>query len=82
MFPTFPIQKPLKVHKSMKQPQTSISPVAKPDGTWAESNMEKADLFANHFSVMFKSNPTDNNYDIGLEVNEYLDSPNHLAMSP
>lgn len=69
-----------KVTKKMKQPQTPIPPISKPDGTWAKTNQEKADIFANHFSNVFKPNPVDNNFDIGPTVEEFLDSPTQLTM--
>jgi hypothetical protein len=69
-----------KVTKSIKQPLTPIPPISKPDGSWAKSNIDKANIFAEYFSDAFKPNPVDANFDISPEVEEFLDSPNQLSL--
>jgi hypothetical protein len=59
------IWKPLK---SRKNPQTPLPPIRKnstPPGPWAKSDLEKAQLFANHLGEVFT--PYDNNQDPEVE---------------
>lgn len=56
-----------------------VPPIRKNDGNWAKTNMEKASIFSNYFSEVFKPllpNPPNDESDIF----EYLDSPNQLSL--
>lgn len=67
-----------KVTKSIKQPKTPIPPLLKQDGSWAKSDQEKANTFAEYFQNVFKPNPGD------LAENQliinFLDTPNQLTL--
>ena len=47
-----------KATKTIKPPVESEKPLRKPCGAWARNADEKAILFANHLSDVFKPNPT------------------------
>jgi len=42
--------------KSLKRSQTRHSPIKKKDGSWARSQDERAETFAEHLSKVFKPN--------------------------
>ena len=42
-----------KATKSLKQPTKPIPPLRRPNNTWARSDKEKADTFAQHFENVF-----------------------------
>jgi hypothetical protein len=68
-----------KVTKNMKQPKQHIPPILRLDGTWAKSDLEKSEAFAEYFAGVFKPNsPNVNPSD--LEILEYLDTPNQLEL--
>src|SRR5436190_1777997 len=69
-----------KVTKSIKQPQTPIPPIQRPDGSWAKNNRDKAEVFASYFTKAFKPNPPDNHFDNSELIQEYIDSPNQLCL--
>ena len=65
-----------KTSRKLARPPRIISPIRCPQGGWARSPIEKANLFANYLSNIFKpysSNTTP-------EITEYLHSP--FQMSP
>ena len=43
-----------KATKRLKQPQTSIPPLRTKEGEWAKSDMQKANVLAEHFGNVFK----------------------------
>ena len=43
-----------KATKRLKQPQTSIPPLRTKQGEWANSDMQKANVLAEHFGNVFK----------------------------
>lgn len=48
-----------KATKNMKRPITQIPPIRKLDGSWARSNEQKANTFAEHLVEIFKPNSED-----------------------
>lgn len=46
-----------KATKKLKQPQQAAPPISKQDGTWARTDQEKADTFAEHLTRVFTPNP-------------------------
>ena len=61
--------------KKLKRPTTPIAPLRREDGTWARSNSEKAQIYAEHLVRTFT--PLNNQED--EEINSYLDSPCQLS---
>ena len=62
-----------KATRKTKRPNKQIPTIRKQDGTWAKSNGEKADAFANHLAEIFK--PNDSQSD-GLDVEEIIGREN------
>jgi hypothetical protein len=64
--------------KRLKQPQTSIPPIRKANGSWAKSDDEKAMAFTNHLQQVFTPhhipNPTD------AEISAFLDVPCQMSL--
>lgn len=60
-----------KATKSFKPPIDGDSPLRLPNGNWARSDQEKAELFAKHLSSVFEPNPSTNDFRIPLldEIN-------------
>jgi len=56
--------------------QTAIPPLRKPDLSWARSNMEKTNHFAQHLAKVFAPHPKNNSND---EMEAYLDIPCQLS---
>lgn len=67
-----------KVANSLNKPKTSIPPILKPDGSWAKTNEEKSEVFANFFHNVFQCNPGNNATD--NDVLDYLKSPNQMSL--
>lgn len=65
-----------KATKRIKQPIVSIPPIARSDGTWAKSNVEKAEAFAQYFTEVFQPNEQLN--DTEEELLEFIESPLQL----
>lgn len=59
-----------KITKTIKRPITQIPPIKKKDGTWARSNKQKAETFADHLTKIFK--PNDTHTDISVDKNMNL----------
>lgn len=68
-----------KVTKKLKRPKQHIPPIRKPDNTWAKSDEEKAETFAEHLSNIFKPNPPQTNID-EENMQSYLNSPLQLSL--
>lgn len=68
-----------RVTKNMKQPKQYIPPILRLDGTWAKSDLEKSEAFAEYFSSVFQPNSSNIIHD-DLEILEYLDTPNQLEL--
>ena len=70
------IWKPIKKNKN--RPQTSFPPIRKyttPPGSWAKSDNEKADLFADHLLGVFSPHNTD----LDQDVERDLETPVQLS---
>jgi hypothetical protein len=65
-----------KATKRLKRPKIQMSPILKSDGSWAKSNAEKSEAFAQYFSDVFKPNVAVVNND--GDIREFLDSPLQL----
>lgn len=57
-------------------------PLRRPDQTWAKTDIEKADLFSEHLSNVFKPNDTAQDQGFRESVNEELNSPMPLSLPP
>ena len=65
-----------KASRKLTRPPQIIPPIRCPQGGWARSPIEKANLFANYLSNVFKPHSSNTT----PEITEYLHSP--LQMSP
>ena len=61
-----------KATKTVKPPVESEKPLRTPCGSWARNAEEKATLFANHLSEVFKPNPPKNEFSPPV-IHEILD---------
>lgn len=66
-----------KATKKFDQTTKRIPPIRKANGEWAKTDKEKADLFANHLSDVFK--PYESNLD-ETRINEFLESPGQMDL--
>jgi len=66
----------MESHKKFKRPTMAIPPLKKPDFSWARSNMEKTNHFAQHLAKVFTPHPRNNNDD---ESEAYHDTPCQLS---
>ena len=53
----------LKVTKSLDNTMSHQTPLHKPDGTWARTDSEREQLFANYLKNIFFPNPPEPSYD-------------------
>jgi hypothetical protein len=67
-----------KATKRLKRPQLSIPPIRKADRSWAKSDLENAENFAEHLSQVF----TPHNYDHhnNDEIEKFLDAPCQMSL--
>ncbi|KMQ93692.1 rna-directed dna polymerase from mobile element jockey-like protein [Lasius niger] len=56
-----------KATKKIKNPQQSIPPLRLPDGKWARSSKDKANLFAEHLAKVFTPFPPKSTVDVEEE---------------
>jgi hypothetical protein len=61
--------------KKFKRPTPTVSPLRQVEGSWARSNSEKAQIFAEHLSSTFA--PLNNQ--AGEEINSYFHAPCQLS---
>ena len=66
-----------KATKRFKRLTMAIPPLRKPDSSWARSNVEKSNQFAQHLAMVFTPHPRNTNDD---EIEACLDAP--CQMSP
>lgn len=66
-----------KATEKFDQTTKRIPPIRKPNGDWAKTDKDKADLFANHLSEVFK--PYHSNSD-DVQINEYLESAGQMDL--
>lgn len=59
--------------KKLKRPTTHSAPIKRDNGTWAKSDKEKADLFADHLAQIFSPNNTISDANI-----DHFDTENNL----
>lgn len=70
-----------KATKKINRPITPIPPIRKRDRSWARSNEEKANTFAEHLAQVFTPLPSNNPIFDSL-IEEYLNSPGQLSLPP
>lgn len=63
-----------KATKWLKRPQQQITPLFKPDGSWAWSNTEKSQTFVKHLFMVIQP-VASKNVSFDEEVLKYLHSP-------
>ena len=68
-----------KATKRLKRPLLQIPPIHKPDGSWARSNTEKSQPFAEHLVNVFQPEAS-KNVSFDEEVQRYLHSPLQLTL--
>lgn len=67
-----------KATKNLKRPKSFVPPLRKLDGSWARTNQEKSDAFAEHLCEVFKPNPT--TLPVNKTIQELLDAPDQLSL--
>lgn len=68
-----------KATKKFNRPTASIPPIKNLDDTWARSDKEKADTFADHLATVFSTpQPIGNNDD--TEIASFLDVPCQMSL--
>lgn len=60
-----------KATSKLKKPVTYSAPIRKTDGTWARSDKEKADVFADHLAEIFTPNDINSDFTIGRLENNF-----------
>lgn len=60
-----------KATKKLKNSVKHRAPIRKTDGSWAKSNKEKADIFADHLAGIFQPNVGVSDIDVGNITNNY-----------
>ncbi|KAI5710539.1 hypothetical protein M8J75_009509 [Diaphorina citri] len=67
--------------KGLKRPTKHVPPLLKGNGEYAKSNEEKANLFGDHLSSVFKPFPPDDNADLAKQANieHFLDVPCQMS---
>ena len=61
-----------KVTKSLDNTVSHQAPLHKPDGTWARTDSEKVQLFANYLKNVFSPNPPEPSNDQSLAIDSFL----------
>ena len=64
--------------KRLKQPQTSIPPLRSKEGEWAKSDMQKANVLAEHFANVFKPYTSEMSEEEEQEILHALETPAQL----
>lgn len=67
-----------KATKKFKRPVVAIPPIRKPDGSWARTDEEKANLFAEYLEEVFTPFPAYNNIN-DEEIHSYIEAPCQLS---
>lgn len=68
-----------KATRYLKRPKLTFSPIRKPDGNWARSSKERAEVFAAHFEKIFQPHEINEDNIGSEEVKDYLESPFQLS---
>lgn len=63
-----------KATKKLKNTVAHSAPIRKTDGTWAKSNKEKAEVFAEHLANIFQPNIGVSDIDVANITNNYENS--------
>lgn len=73
-----------KATKRLKQPKQHIPPIRKINGTWAKTDREKAEAFANHLQTVFQPLNMAPNNNYNKRINAFLKErmPNHKLKIP
>ena len=61
-----------RVAKSLNNTIEKQLPLKKPDGSWARTDAEKAELFADHLKMVFKPNAVEPSFDNSEKIEETL----------
>jgi hypothetical protein len=66
-----------KATKHLKRPTTHIPPLKKEDGSWARTNLEKANAFADYLTTVFTPHPSSitTTPDTDEDISAFLTSP-------
>ena len=71
-----------KATKSFKRPQLSVSPIRKSDGSWAESDTEKAAAFGDHLRQVFTPHSSFHPNDLVVYASLDVPCPMSLHITP
>lgn len=71
-----------KATRKLKRPVSISPPIRKTDGTWARTDLEKANTFSEHLLNVFKPHPYEGSPDHAEEITEFLDSPITAEVPP
>lgn len=69
-----------KATKSLKQPKIAVPPIRRSDQSWAKTNTEKAELFAQHLEAVFTPNPRQISIEEEDEMHVFLDETHQLDL--
>jgi len=64
-----------KATRKLKQPQTVFPPLRRPDGSWAQSDSDKANTFVEHLTKVFTPNAYEGLPEYELEILNTLKTP-------
>lgn len=68
-----------KITKRLKLPKEHIPPIKAPDGKWAKTELEKAQVYAEYLKTIFRPLPS-KNPEHDKEEFEYLDTPLQMSL--
>ncbi|CAB3252036.1 unnamed protein product [Arctia plantaginis] len=68
-----------KITKRLKRPKEHIPPIKAPDGKWAKTELEKAQVYAEYLKTIFRPLPSKDPEHV-KEVTEYLDAPLQMSL--
>ena len=71
-----------KTTKRVLRDKPCFPPLKNPDGSWAINDSEKAELFQNHLTEVFKPHINIENQSISNDVTNYLLSPLQMSLPP
>jgi hypothetical protein len=61
---------------------SSSPPLRTPQGSWARTNITKAEVFANHLTSVFQPHPSKNSPRVDESLTSLLESPYQLELPP
>lgn len=68
-----------KATKKIKQPQANIPPIRKENRSWARTDDEKAQVFAEHLSKVFTPHPSEDTTDSLNQLRQFLEAPHQMS---